>query len=76
MSETFIVKSSIKDYEVCCVDKGGALSRAKNYQEFVIIDEKVKSLWPVLNIENPLQVEAIENNMNAPRAMLRAGFWA
>lgn len=61
MSETFKVKSSIKDYEVC-LDKGGAVSLAKDYPEFVIIDQKVNVLWPTLNIESPLQVEAVENN--------------
>jgi len=61
MSETFEIKSSIKNYEVSVI-KGGAKLLAKEYSEFIVIDKKVHELWPKLNINNSLQVEAVESN--------------
>jgi len=61
MSEIFEINSSIKNYTVCLAENG-AISLIKDYSELVIIDQKVNKLWPSLNIDTPIQVEAVENN--------------
>lgn len=61
MSEIFNVNSSICNYTVE-IEKGRMVKFMDGQSSNVIVDQNVYKLWPQLNLQNPIVVEAIESN--------------
>jgi 3-dehydroquinate synthase len=63
MSEIFEIKSSIKNYKVH-IEKGSIYNLINRETHIVIIDSHVHELWPSLNINQCIKIEAEEDKKN------------
>jgi len=61
MSEIFKIRSSLKDYDVE-ITLGGVVALLEECSWNVVVDKNVHSLWPSLNLNTPIIVEALEGN--------------